>query len=378
MKTLSTRLVRNVFAVFIALGLGYMAYTINPGTSAVPNVNAGTGQRVSGFAWSKGTGAGTYQITGTADPVGGPYTAGSNPGVGWISLNSSDCDTDKNGKTDSGACGGNNATSTAFDYGVDINPIATTGIGSFSGSAWSPNDPDLSGNPTGQGWISFNRGVTGSPLSAWGDPGASQTGTPLAYVDWTTGKVYGWARAIVACRGVTINYWNGAMCTSSSAGDSAGNWDGWIKLSDASWANGVIINTSTGKFSGLAWGGEVMGWIDFAPTIGGVPISNLAKVAIPVACTASDPTTYTFTGTTCNATCVSGGGTTQTVTGTQYAQCLDGSGVSGNSQSCTTTITCTATSGVWIKGDGVCSASAGETFQNSPSDCKIKTNFYQF
>lgn len=249
MKKFSIHAVRNVFAFVIALGLGYVAYTVNPISVTGPNAEAGTVDNISGWAWSKGTGANTYSITGTADaPASGVYTAGSNPGLGWISFNSTS----------------DNAT---VPYGVNLTTTnkASGGIGSFSGQAWSGNNPDTSSNPTGVGWISFDRSITGSPLSAWGDPGASQTDTPLAYVNWSTGKVYGWARAISACKD---NRWDGIKCTSYLYGDTAGGWDGWIKLSDPSWPDGVII--SGNKFSGLAWGGEVMGWIDFAPKVNGV------------------------------------------------------------------------------------------------------------
>lgn len=355
MKTFSTHLVRNVLAFVVVTSIAYGMYLSSPSTFDASKVEAGAGQNVSGWAWSEGTGSGL------ADNPAGPYTAGSNPGVGWISFNSSDCDTDKNGKTDIGACGGNNTTTVATDYGVDVNPIASTGLGIFSGNAWAPNDPDSSGNPTGIGWISFNRTTTGTPTFAWGDPGLAKPGTPLAYVEWTTGKVYGWARAIVACKDTS---WNGASCTSPNAGDKAGGWDGWIKLSGTATDGsvyGVVIN-SDGTFSGKAWGGDVIGWIDFA------------QVHLPIPCTAANPT-YFEGSCTALGQC-HGPSVTQIVPGVKIVACSDGSIPVSPTVACTVSQTCTAIAGSPICGDNQCNF--GETFGTCPADCKIKTKFQQF
>lgn len=353
MKKFSIHSFRNLLAVIFVLGLGYVAYTVSPGTVTPTKVDAvATSANVSGWAFSLGAKVGTE----ASDPSQGPYTAGSNPGLGWISLSSL-----------------NEASGVA--YGVNITPM--TGIGSFSGQAWAGNDLDSNGNPTGIGWISFDRGVTGSPNPVWGDPGLLQTGTPLAYIDWSTGNVYGWARTIVACKN---NFWNGTACTSSSAGDTAGGWDGWIKLSDASWVDGVKLDLVSRKFSGKAWGGDVLGWIDFAPvnTTTGLPINTMAQVAQPV-CSAGDSSSYTYTGQPCVASCVSGGSSSQTVTGTQYASCLDGNPTPPTSQSCTTTLSCSNINGVlWIPNDTICNGDAGENSTNSLADCKPKTKFWQF
>lgn len=106
-KTFTIHSVRNVFAFFIALGLGYVAYTVSPSSVEIPKAEAGASENVSGFAWSEN--------------------------VGWISLNST-------------------SDGSATSYGVNISPLTGTGI--FSGYAWSEN----------VGWITFNSGeLTGCP-----------------------------------------------------------------------------------------------------------------------------------------------------------------------------------------------------------------------
>ena len=44
---------------------------------------------------------------------------------------------------------------------------------------------------------------------------------------------------------------------SGNANPKSGGWDGWIKM------DGVSVDLETGKFSGFAWGSDVVGWISF-------------------------------------------------------------------------------------------------------------------
>ncbi len=165
-------------------------------------VMAGTGHNVSGFAWS--------------------------PHIGWISFNSTDCDTDGDGTYEGGGESGGAAPSgcpasgAVQDYGVAINKTT----GDFSGWAWSPN----------VGWIDFG------PTSGYPSPPNS----PASY-NSGNGNVTGWAKIL-------------------SMGD-----DGWIKLrkqgSDGGSDYGVSIDSGTGEFSGWAWNandtGAGIGWISF-------------------------------------------------------------------------------------------------------------------
>lgn len=207
--------------------------------SAVPSDN------LSGFAW-----AGDY------DP--GDSTKSS--AIGWISFN----------------CTNPGENCVTSNYGVRIdetNRFTLGGLGNFSGSAWSSMGiVDGSGNPTGLGWISFDRSKTGTPPSD--DVGLSQLGSPLAYLDWGTGRVYGWARALAGCQdipGVPVptcigrtNPITGNPINATDPGLATGGWDGWIKLSDSSWTPGVSLNTVSNEISGYAWGGgTILGWISF-------------------------------------------------------------------------------------------------------------------
>lgn len=105
------------------------------------NAYAGTGENVTGFAWSEN--------------------------IGWISFNNT-----------SGGGGTN--------YGVNILEDAS-GVGKLSGYAWSENI----------GWISFNRSNTGAPPN--NDVGGVYG--VLAYID-SNNKLQGWARALAACDSV--------------------------------------------------------------------------------------------------------------------------------------------------------------------------------
>ncbi|MCD6500856.1 hypothetical protein J7K42_02455 [bacterium] len=135
--------------------------------------------------------------------------------IGWLSFSCKNCDSDNNGYIDSGACGGDNSSTVAGDYGVDMD----TSTGIFSGYAWSENI----------GWITFNEEeLSGCP-----------SGSCRAEMDLLTAKLSGWARA--------LTYGDG--------------WDGWIRLSDTHY--GVSLDSATEEFEGWAWGGDVIGWVSF-------------------------------------------------------------------------------------------------------------------
>ncbi len=180
----------------------------------IKQAKAGVTDNVSGWAWSEN--------------------------IGWISFNSTNCDTDGDGTREaSEGTAGCPAVGTIIpNYGVKI---ATDGT--LSGYAWSENI----------GWISFNAAdLAGCP-----------SGTCNAQVNLANGQVSGWARALAGISG-------------------GGGWDGWIKLAGngLSWNGsacvgindygntnrcnwGVKINTTTGDFSGWAWSDMVVGWISF-------------------------------------------------------------------------------------------------------------------
>jgi len=166
-------------------------------------------------------------------------TGGGNTGLGWISLNSRDCDTDGDGVVS----GPEQATHPGcplggiIDYGVNVPPV---GNGAVTGYGWSEN----------YGWISFNApDLTGCPS---GGCSAQRVGNTLT----------GWAR-ILSIRD------NGA---------NAGGWSGFIKLSsDASDTVPYGITITGIIFNGYAYSDEI-GWIDFSAAR--ISLQNVLKVCL--------------------------------------------------------------------------------------------------
>ena len=172
-------------------------------------VRAGTGDNVSGFAWSEN--------------------------IGWISFNSFDCDTDEDGFYD-GTPVGCPASGAVENYGVTIDQTT----GNFSGYAWSENI----------GWISFvendppNFDFSANCIDSLSCDDASDNCT--ACYNSGDGGVYGWAK--ILSLGV----------------------DGWLKLSDdsvVSWS-GDGVKISLNEFIGWAWNGSDtpdvgIGWVSF-------------------------------------------------------------------------------------------------------------------
>jgi hypothetical protein len=153
----------------------------------------------------------------------------------------------------------------------------------MNGYAWSPNI----------GWVKFN-GLSGYPTT--GAPGVA------ANVNFNTGEIKGWIRA---CAG-TIS----GDCVSASRTDG---WDGWIELAGSNHASvditspspspsnspivhnaynvanadtlttfysGLAMDTATGRVGGMAWGGPVIGWLNF----------NASTIVVPfnASCSAAD------------------------------------------------------------------------------------------
>ncbi len=196
----------------------------------VKAIHAGVGQSGYGWLWG-GSDTGTVKDV-TVDPRN--YVAS---GPGWISLNSSDCDTDTNGFVDV-VCNGNNTTTTAIDYGVDV-PL-TDGV--LSGYAWSDRF----------GWLSFNAAdVAGCPSGICNARRAGNT-------------IQGWARIL------SLN--------------STGDWKGFVALDQASSGGSVSYNSvnlpsviinADNTLSGYIYSDEV-GWVDVSrASIRAVPTLQL-------------------------------------------------------------------------------------------------------
>jgi len=168
---------------------------------------AGAGDNVAGWGWGGGV---------SVNPAG--YQ-----GMGWISFNSSDCDTDNNGVADVAGCGG-----TISNYGVNF----PSGNGNITGHAWSEH----------YGWISFN----GADLAG--------CAPAMAQANRTGNALQGGAR-ILAIRDAVV------------AGN-AGGYDGCIDLSYAT------VDATNSTLNGHFWSSD-LGWIDVDLVQVGVPIVNL-------------------------------------------------------------------------------------------------------
>ncbi|MDZ7611842.1 MAG: hypothetical protein U5L10_03705 [Candidatus Moranbacteria bacterium] len=176
---------------------------------------------------------------------------GNETGVGWLSVNSKNCDSDLDGTTDQ--CG-NNCDTDGDDVYDDPCPIASYGVqipagdGDVTGYAWSSN----------LGWIDFNPqdhcGVDYQASSCTPDSGN-------AGVTRSGSQLLGWARIVGIAQ--------------ESADGNSGGWDGWIKMSGtvddgAGTQYGVDINSLNNDSEDLngdyAWSNE-LGYIDFEEII---------------------------------------------------------------------------------------------------------------
>lgn len=260
---------------------------------------------LTGWAWS--------DMPDGSDQVINPGNSTGGRGFGWISMTAQ------------------NAGSGGGTYTTTLN----TATGNLGGYAWSEYGGWLNLAPSGPYPIASPTGQQTKYRSAFIDPACITAGNANCRVD-------GWMRFV--------------------AGGTAqsGGWDGWVSMSGVN--HSVTFNADPnspnyGKFSGMAWGDWVAGWIDFSKVQAVVnPNPIAASVTISatpntLTCpTSSSPrgqsatSTITWSGTNVDpGTCVATGG--YGFTGTQ-------SGTSGtvtvtgmNTASTPFSITCNKASG---------------------------------
>ncbi len=204
------------------------SYTTGPYSQTLTNLSPKTRYFFRGYA--KNSSGTVYSISGSFETTSSDGSLSGwawSSNIGWVSFNCADAD----------VC-------PASDYKVRID-LAT---GLLSGFAWSSN----------VGWIKFD-GLSDYPSSG--------TAAVPAKINMTNGNGEGWIRA---CAGTV----NGDCSTMTSRTDG---WDGWIELSGTKHSanaiptptpspiayTGVRMNTGTGDITGMAWGGEVVGWLNF-------------------------------------------------------------------------------------------------------------------
>jgi len=197
-----------LLAIIFAVG---MVFDYN-----APDTQAGTADNVSGWAWAN-----------TPQSSGDPQT-GTDQGLGWISFN---C-------TDTGTCG-------TVDYGVNIDPSTYA----VSGEAYIGEAGPASAGSVG--WLSLNSAdLVSCPV----------VGTCSAWVDTSVNpyELRGWGKVLSMNIENPLNGWVSLNCKDASAGGVCGSSN-----------YKVTMSPSSGKFSGYAWGHDVIGWIDFAPPVAG-------------------------------------------------------------------------------------------------------------
>lgn len=174
--------------------------------------------------------------------------------IGWISFNSSNCDSDNNGFTDTG-----NYANCPVGQPVAAYKVEIAASGELSGYAYSEFI----------GWISFNQSDTGAPPSD--DPcGGSciAKATPSGRLGEIDVYIEGWARAL--------------------GHDSS--WDGWIRFDHGE--SGEVYVDSGYSLHGWAYTDNI-GWISFNstdPGAGGVPY----EAVIAPDCDCSDCSLWTW------------------------------------------------------------------------------------
>jgi hypothetical protein len=108
--------------------------------------------------------------------------------------------------------------------------------------------------------------------------------------------------------------------TKTITGTELGGWDGWIKMS-GKWGNGandsygVSKLNSSSQFEGYAWGGDVIGWVNFSEVYN----NGTVPAPIPGGSTPSGGGSNLLTG--CTGVCVSA---TDTSCQTGYIRGTDG------------------------------------------------------
>jgi len=219
----------------------FMVALLALGVGVTLRASAGTENNVFGFAWG---GNEAVDTNGAFVVPNNGAIDGDENGFGWVSFNSTDCDTDDNGIVDLSevrvhpGC----PAGTIASYGVNI----PEGDGGLSGYAWSEHF----------GWISFN--ATDLARCPSGSCKAERIGN----------QIKGWAR-ILSIR---------------DAGANAGGWSGWIQLDPLIAGPDTVtldVASSPHKFKGYAYSDE-LGWLQFNPAQGGVFYENPSTVDLKI------------------------------------------------------------------------------------------------
>lgn len=200
--------------------------------------------------------------------TGGPlFGRAWSSNIGWVILN----------------CASANPPCNPSDINQDFK-VQAQDDGRLTGYAWS----------SAIGWIKFDPDQT--------PPG--EAGPNPARINVNTGEVTGWIRACSVFVDQSATGCQGAL----KSNDERGGWDGWIRMSQGpnyaspyapnttagtpgSWdenldgwadAGGVTYDGEFDRLRGLAWGGDVVGWLNFDAS---TPTTLLDTITITLAST---------------------------------------------------------------------------------------------
>lgn len=184
--------------------------------------------------------------------------------IGWISFNSA-----------------NSTSGGGGPHSVTINDDGT-----LTGWAWSPN----------VGWIKFG-GIMSFPANGAARieakvPSPTTSGTLTGWARVCSGTQYGDCR-INSMRTIPVRngycggdgtYASPNCYTMPSRGDG---WNGFIELSGANHTINYTYNpsTGTGTFSGYAWGGNTVGWVNFDNVVSLAPVMSGTLTSSAPSCT---------------------------------------------------------------------------------------------
>jgi hypothetical protein len=209
-----------IFACAIVFAMGGAAKT-----------QAGTTDNVTGWIW------------GGSQDVSGIYS-----GLGWISMNSTNCDIDDDGIMDRVNVGiGTGDAAAPVGCPVDGTPVANYGVnipasGAVVGYAWSENVGAIDFAPHSSCAAKYAGACDAYPVGV---------GFPTTDVTRTGGNLDGWARIVDVSKAKAVG--SSGICGGSPC-------EGWIRMSGSGY--GVKID-GAGKLSDFAWSDQ-FGYIDFA------------------------------------------------------------------------------------------------------------------
>lgn len=182
---------------------------------------------------------------------GTPSADGAYQGIGWISMNNTDCDTDGNNQVDV-ACGGNNS-STPMTVIYGINLPSSDGPVTGTGYVWSEH----------YGWIDFRPDLHCASYVVAPQNCTSPSGD-TGGVSRVGNELRGWARIV----------------SIAQAGNNAGGYDGWISMSSlnpglpgvpaygpeiSKLVRSIVLSdcNSNPAVCTFAWSGD-LGWIEMS------------------------------------------------------------------------------------------------------------------